>query len=122
MTKMPRYDPWRPDFEAPGPYVTIEKKDDIQFEAPPNRDPDYIGDDDDDFSTYRFYESKKILGKLYRAINEREIFDEVQKRSQAHASTHTPTLMHAVWKHVQHKAKLIQWEHKKEWARDLRDE
>jgi hypothetical protein len=122
MSKLPRYSPWRPDFEAPGPYVTIHKKEGILFEAPAIDDPDSIGDDDDDFTSYRFYESEKILGKLYRAIDEREIFDEIKQRSSETASTNSVTLIHAVWAHVQRETKLIQWEHHKKWAWELRDQ
>lgn len=125
MSKLPKYVNWRPDFEAPGPYVTIEKKQGIQFDEPISRRP--ISDDDDDFTSYKYYESDKILGQLYRAIDEQKIFKEIQKRSQISSSTiHTSTVMHAVWGHVQRTLRscrrLIQWEHHKQWATDIRDE
>lgn len=119
---IPRYNPYRPDFEAPGPYVTIQKKDGIVFDAPSSRDADEIGDDDEDFTNYRYYESDKILGKLYRAIDERKLFNEIKQRSAATENANTATIIPAVWAHVQRVTKLIQWEHKKDWARDLRDE
>jgi hypothetical protein len=122
MSKMPKYNQWRPDFEAPGPYAKIHEKEGIDFEAPSNREAGEIGDDDDDFSNYRYYESDKILGKLYRAIDERKIFNEIKERSAATHSTSTATVVHAVWAYVQRITKLIQWEHKKEWARDIREE
>ncbi len=124
MTKLPKYSPWRPDFEAPGPYVTIAAKDGINFDAPSSRDADAIGDDDDDFANYRYYKSDKILGKLYRAIDERKLFEEIKQRSAASAinSRNPSTLINAVWNYVQSTTRLIQWQHKKDWARDLRDE
>jgi hypothetical protein len=123
MSKMPRYDPWRPDFEAPGPHVKIEKKGGVVFEAPANRDPDSPGDDDDDFTSYRYYESDKILGKLYRAIDERKVFNEIKQRSASvTGATNTATIIHAVWAYVKHETRLIHWEHKRDWARDLRDQ
>jgi hypothetical protein len=66
MSRLPKYNPYRPDFEAPGPHVRIEKHIGLSFDAPVDRDPDEQGDEDDDFSAYRYYESEKILGKLYR--------------------------------------------------------
>lgn len=118
---MPRYDRWRPDFEAPGPHVTIEKRDGVSFEDSQYRDPDDQGDEDDDFSTYRYYESHKILGKLYRAIDERRIFDQIKHRASSQGITSRSTVVDAVWAYVRLQCRLIQWEHKMEWARDIRD-
>jgi hypothetical protein len=120
MSRMPKTGPWRPDFEAPGPHVNIEKKDGISFEVTIDRELD-DGDDDDDFTNYRYYESDKVLGKLYRAIDEREIFTQIQQRATNHNITNMSTVIHKVWQHVQRKCRLIQWEHKLEWARDIRD-
>src|SRR3954451_13977565 len=114
MSKLPKYSPWRPDFEAPGPHVLIEKRDGISFESVPERDPDNA-DDEDDFTRYRYYESDKILGKLYRAIDERKIFSEIQKRSHFSSVTHNSTIIRSVWDYVQKKCQLIQWEHLKQW-------
>jgi hypothetical protein len=122
MSKMPKYTPWRPDFEAPGPHVNILKKDGIEFDPPTDREPDYLGDDDDDFTGYRYYESNKILGKLYRAIDEREIYNEIKQRSKAAESANTATLIYAVWTYVEQNCRLIQWEHRKEWAWELREQ
>lgn len=119
---IPRYNPYRPDFEAPGPYVTIEKKEGITFEAPSGRDADEIGDDDEDFTNYRYYESDKILGKLYRAIDERKLFNEIKQRSAVKDIANASNVISAVWAYVQHVTRLIQWEHKKDWARELRYE
>lgn len=124
MGRMPKYNPWRPDFEAPGPYVMVEKNYGIIFEAPSSREPDQAGDDDEDFTNYRYYESHKVLGKLYRAIDDRKLFNELKQSftTSAAKTASKQKLMQVVWDAVQHATKLIQWEHKKEWARDLRDE
>ena len=120
MTKLPRYRPWRPDFEAPGPQVNIVKAKGILFELPVD-DMDSDADEDDGYSRYKYYESEKILGKLYRAIDERKVFDEIRERSWSDGGHDNSTLMHAVWKHVKERCRLIQWEHKLDWARNLRD-
>lgn len=118
---MPKYSPFRPDFEAPGPYINIIKNESLSFDPPSDLDLD-VGDDDDDFTGYRYYESNKILGKLYRKIDEREIYNEIKQRSQATESTSTATVIHAVWTYVESQCKPIQWEHKKEWAWELREQ
>jgi hypothetical protein len=121
MSKLPRYRPWRPDFEAPGPHVQIVKKEGILFDSPLSESSFDNEDEDDGFSRYKYYESDKILGKLYRAIDERKIFEEIQARSRKGGGGDNSTLMHAVWAHVQKRCLLIQWRHKVEWATNLRD-
>lgn len=85
-----------------------------------NVDPDERGDEDDDFTAYRYYESQKILGKLYRAIDEREVFEHVKHRSLYPDISSQSTVINAVWEHVQRKCAVFQWEHHREWARYIR--
>ncbi|KAE9382198.1 RdRP-domain-containing protein [Stipitochalara longipes BDJ] len=121
LSKMPKYNPWRPDFESPGPHVKIEDKVGITFDDPDDRDPDELGDEDDDFSHYRYYESHKILGKLYRAIDERKIFEDIKRRASSQHVNSRLTVIDQVWSYVRRTCSLIQWEHHREWARDIRD-
>ncbi|KAL7623670.1 hypothetical protein AAE478_005222 [Parahypoxylon ruwenzoriense] len=62
----------RPDFLAPAPPANIVDRTEIVFEAP------IAADDDDDESGPRFgyYNSDKILGRLYRAIDEKKIWQK----------------------------------------------
>lgn len=120
MSQLPRGNPWRPDFEAPGPHVYIEKEG-VSFEPPSFRDPLEDEDEDDEFSSFRYYESNKVLGKLYRAIDEREIFEEIQKRASAQGIARRSQIMDSVWKHVESRAKGIQWEYLMDEASDIRD-
>lgn len=53
----------------------VRKDKSLAFSAPERAEPD----DEDDTPTYRYYESDKILGKLFRAIDEHEIFADVQQ-------------------------------------------
>jgi len=119
MSMMPKYPKYRPDFEAPGPHVHIEKKGNIVFED--ESIPDEVDDDDDELKKYRYYESDKVLGKLYRAIDERKIFQEIQERSKVDGHMDASGIIQDVWEHVQNKCELIQWDHLKETARDIRD-
>ncbi|KAI1084614.1 rna-dependent rna polymerase [Whalleya microplaca] len=63
---------FRPDFLAPAPPANIVDRTEIVFEpavAPSNND-----EDDGGGPSYRYYKSEKILGKLYQAIDEKNIW------------------------------------------------
>ena len=122
MSRAPRYPKYRPDFEAPGPHVLIEPKKKISMETQEYRDPDEENDEDEYTSRMRYYKSDKVIGKLYRAIDETKIFNEIQERSKAESGPHSSPVIEALWKRIQQKCKLIQWERKKEWAYDVRAE
>lgn len=64
---------YRPDFLAPAPPTNIVDKTEIRFEPPtaPSAEAD---EDDDTGPIHKFYKSDKILGKLYRAIDEKRIW------------------------------------------------
>ncbi|KAE8441828.1 hypothetical protein EG329_004281 [Mollisiaceae sp. DMI_Dod_QoI] len=121
LTLIPFYGPWRPDFEAPGPHVEIEKREGISFCTDPSVTNPPNGDEDDDFPSYRYYESDRIIGKLYRAIDEREIFEEIQKRSMKVGTNSISTTIGTVWEHVQGACELIQWKHLMDEARGIRE-
>ncbi|KAI8634474.1 RdRP-domain-containing protein [Xylariaceae sp. FL1651] len=65
----------RPDFLAPAPPANIIDRTEVRFEAPlaPSIEAD---EDDDSGPKHQFYRSDKILGKLYRAIDEKKIWKE----------------------------------------------
>ncbi|CZR69102.1 related to RNA-directed RNA polymerase [Phialocephala subalpina] len=121
MTRSPRYKPFRPDFEAPGPYVKVAKDRRLLFSTADYEDPNDMGEVDDDFPTYRYYESDKIIGRLYRAIDERKIFEEIQQRAMKVGDTTKSAAIEALWIAVQETCKLIQWEHLLEEAHSIRD-
>ncbi|KAL3429117.1 RNA dependent RNA polymerase-domain-containing protein [Aspergillus tetrazonus] len=91
LEEMPFVNRSRPDFLAPGPLAKIHDRQNIQLEA---RYVHPYPDDDIDFSpVHKYYRSEKILGKLYRAINEHEIW-----RKDIHTTIKSnPT---AVWKRI----------------------
>ena len=123
MRLMPKYSPFRPDFMAPGPYV------DVLDEKPPSFDganttPTGRGDDDDDFTSFQYYPSKKILGRLFRRIDERKIFEEVQKYRDliSRVQQATSPVLDGVWKYILENSVSIPWQHYLDIARDIRDE
>lgn len=119
---MPRPgNPWRPDFMAPGPHVKVEKRNAISFDVPAEK-PEQDEDDIDDFTNRtRYYESEKVLGKLYRAIDEYGIFKEIQERLEIEDRSDDSTVIPKVWDHVQHACRGFQWKHHLEDAREIRD-
>lgn len=71
----------------------------------------------------RYYRSEKVLGKLYREIDEHDFFKAIQKQSRMSNTNpgKTHSLADAVWSYVRDKTALIQWQHYMTWARDVRD-
>lgn len=71
----------------------------------------------------RYYESPKVLGILYREIDEFEILKAIQEQSRpAVFGAQTPrSLSDAVWDYVSQKTTLILWDHHKAFARDVKD-
>lgn len=127
MTKFPRHDRNRPDFMAPGPHVTVEKSIWILEEQSPQsiaeEEEDLVSALDPDVRTYQYYESKNILGKLYRAIDERSFLAEMQKRTRELEKTDhiDRTLIHRLWAYIQQQTRLVQWEHHRPWAREIKE-
>lgn len=112
---------------APGPHVAVQKDKPLSFDARPEGDDAH--DDDDDFSPYKFYPSDKILGKLYRSIDEREVFSGVQQQGLSQYANAVKRARHSVssvlervWTYVRHRCQEIQWEHHLDRARGIRDE
>ncbi|RPA97388.1 RdRP-domain-containing protein [Choiromyces venosus 120613-1] len=63
----------RPDFMAPGPRILIKREPEfVEEQAVPD------DDDDDEDTPITYYESEKVLGKLYREIDETAFLREVQ--------------------------------------------
>ncbi|KAJ1338747.1 RNA-dependent RNA polymerase [Microdochium nivale] len=87
----PRY---RPDFMAPTPPANLKNRDEIVFETPilPS---DEFDEDDASGPHYQFYKSDRVLGKLYRNIDEKKIW---QEDIRVYASRGGPT----IWDHVLH--------------------
>ncbi|CZR68497.1 related to RNA-directed RNA polymerase [Phialocephala subalpina] len=118
MKLMPKFNPVRPDFMAPGPNIKIEKKEGLLLEQSQTHTQD-VSNDDEDFTPYRYYESDKILGKLYRAIDEHQIFSDLHKYRMI--SSGSQPLLDRVWDHVARKCRLIQWHHHLTEAQEIRE-
>jgi len=76
MSEMPRIRPTKPDFLAPGPGVVVGSQ--IELDESKTND-GLIGS-----NRTRYYESEKILGQLYRAVDEANF---VKKLRHPHDNT-----------------------------------
>ncbi|KAK4446997.1 hypothetical protein QBC34DRAFT_382800 [Podospora aff. communis PSN243] len=64
----------RPDFMAPGPWVKIHDRSEMEMDELVVQDDE--DSDDAEGPRHKYYKSEKILGKLFRAVDERKIWDE----------------------------------------------
>lgn len=128
MTEMPRYSRFREHFMAPGPHVEIMKDKPISFDeaGPSNRN---TGDDDEDSTGYRYYHSDKIIGKLFDAIDEQEIFQRIQHNSSQHALhridrrwDRNRSLLSGIWTYIRDRCPSVKWGSHLDMARGIRDE
>ena len=126
MKQLPRYSHIRPDFLATGPRVRIAKG--VQFEDVMEQESKLWIPEDEEQAGYKYYESRKTLGKLFRAIDEREFLRSLKEFSKKaidedrpDSVSISPSVMNRVWEYVQRETRLIEWSHHVEWARDIKE-
>ena len=94
---------------ATGPHAVVAKDKPVTFEE----SPEPAGDDEEDSPQHEFYESGKILGKLFRAIDEREVFSSIQEGSShmngSQKSRHS--ILGVVWAYIQQHCQAFEWKH-----------
>jgi hypothetical protein len=125
MSQIPRgKDHIRPDFLAPGPNLIINNVGAAELEE---LDHDDIDEFDSlnvlnaDRSHYRYYESKKVLGVLYRAIDEQKFFARMKQDFESHRRQWgDESLMQRLERYVDRETRGIQWQHHLEFAELLR--
>ena len=128
MRDLPKHSPSRPDFMATGPRVVIEEgrpKLDVLRES------EQLYEDEDDtvdaspmdMGTQRYYRSDKILGKLYRAINEESFFANLQKDMgpSINASRLQRSPIPRLWARVKKETADIEWKHHEGWAYGIKE-
>lgn len=88
--------------------ITIEEEEDDLSSPPDDEELDEVASFDP--PRHRYYQSEKVLGKLYRDIDEYSFLANLQTQSRS-AYTGDESLIDKVWQYVQSKAALIQWSH-----------
>ena len=119
---MPRISDVRPDFQAPGPRVLIEG--DISLlDDESERDDDKDENEEPSMPRVRYYQSRKVLGQLYRAIDEHKIFEQIRRYSRAPRGSlkANQNPIDLVWKYVQKVTALIQWDHYTTFAKEVKE-
>lgn len=99
-----------------GPHITVLKDKPMAFSASEAAE----RDDDDDTPTYRFYESDKILGKLFRAIDENEVFADVQQMKNPRKAT--KSVLGGIFEYIKQNCELSLVDFYMERARGIREE
>lgn len=106
MSALPPHSRFRPDFMAPGPRVLVSSNGELELEEQ--------GDDDDDDAfegideekkLVRYYRSEKVLGHLYRNIDEKQLVDEMQHHHHTRTLTVFPSLLEKLCIYVLRQAK-----------------
>lgn len=123
MSQCPRHDMIRPDFMATSPHVTVQRSG-VAFAEHDDDDDDNDAVEalDPDLRSFRYYESEHVLGRLYRAIDEKKIFEDMHRHIQNdHRVAAGVDVMTQVWMHVIRETALIQWEAYKPLAREIRE-
>lgn len=122
-SSIPRYPKARPDFVAPGPQVLINNKielADLNNLPEPDESDDLAEAESYEPPKTQYYETQKILGKLYRAIDESEFLAHVQSEAKSSA-VHDQDVLGEVRKFVQKHTLLIQWEHHIETVNEIKE-
>lgn len=126
MKNCPKYDLYRPEFMAPGPRVTVKKSSWVVEEQSPRGaadEEDPVSALDPDANSYCYCESEKVLGELYRAIDEKDFLAELQRRAQELEATNDldQSLIQRLWVYVQTQMSHVQWDHHCEWAHEIKE-
>ncbi|KAI9674678.1 MAG: hypothetical protein M1817_001581 [Caeruleum heppii] len=127
MSKCPRYDLNRPDFMAPSPRMSVEKGlwalEEQSLQGSAEEEEDLVSALDPDAKSYRYYESKNILGQLYRAIDEKEFLAEIQRQARQleYVEKNEQTMIRRLWAYVLRCTALVQWDHYRTWAREIKE-
>ncbi|KAK4233862.1 RNA dependent RNA polymerase-domain-containing protein [Achaetomium macrosporum] len=121
LSALPRSGKWRPDFLAPGPQITIYNRSDIEMMG--QHVADQNGEDDEDNKEgprYRYYRSDKILGQLYRAVDEQKIWaEDIRMVVQAGGSSFWDQLLEALDQRVS-AIGPVEWQHRSAEAHRIR--
>ncbi|GAB1736230.1 hypothetical protein NU219Hw_g6903t1 [Hortaea werneckii] len=126
VKEIPKHDRCRPDFMAPSPRVFISGQGYMDFEDEEYADDDAFEGMDLEKKPYRYYESKKALGHLFRAIDERRFIYSVQREHKLLTGSEkmpaTERLLDRLFAHMKQSAKswALLWEHHVNLARDIK--
>jgi hypothetical protein len=90
MKQLPRYNQPRPDFMAPDPRIHITETGEAEIEELHEAIDEAFEGIDEERKPMRYYKSHKVLGQLYRNIDEKRFLADMHyhKPSRVHGSSH----------------------------------
>jgi hypothetical protein len=126
MAQIPRgTDHIRPDFMAPGSNLVINEMGAAELEELEGEDiddPDGVSVLDADKARARYYRSNKILGVLYRDIDEKKFFDRMKNDFETFRRRWGgESLVQKLERYVIREIRGVQWEHHWDFAEQLRE-
>jgi hypothetical protein len=125
MSKVPMFDrSMKPDFMAPGPKVKVEIIDgSLEFDDNKKGPFDPVSALDPEQRPTTYYQSDKVLGKLYRLVDEKGFYESLHAQSNATTQAiGTPsTAITQLWKYVVKASQGIQYTSYLPLARDIRE-
>ena len=102
---------------APGPHVKIEEKEVLLHSSALAQEDD---PDTDGPQPYRYYRSEKVLGELYRAIDEHAFLEELKRSTQA-LDPNAPDVLRTLWAYVKRETAGFLWHHHVDTANEIKD-
>jgi hypothetical protein len=101
---------------APGPHVELTDKGAFLRDSRV-RELDAVQELDEEYRGYRYYQSEKVLGKLYRQVDENKFFTQIHESEPGHNGT----LLNALRQRIVSQLPLVQWKQHIEEAWDIRE-
>ncbi|KAI9697852.1 MAG: hypothetical protein M1820_007639 [Bogoriella megaspora] len=121
MESLPKYSRCRPDFMAPGPRVKIDNRAELNE----------LDTEDEEFDKALlgaetgqiiYYESQKVLGKLYRNIDEGKFLKAIRDDAHGISTAHPgKDLMQRLQAYIRKNGAGMQWQHLSSLAREIKD-
>lgn len=112
---------------APGPRVRVAESIEVLDNGKDyiwNDDAESVIDDDDDVRPpMRYYKSHRVLGALYRMINEKDFVNELEwdSSNQQTQSKAKVNVLGSVWEYVERETAGFLWDHCVKDAHYIRD-
>lgn len=101
----------RPDFMAPGPVMRLTDKG-VELEK----------DEAHEVGNRVYYKSSKILGKLFRSVDENRFFTKMKDGFEAsRAGNGSECLMNKLARYVDRESHGVQWKHHRQFAVEIRE-
>jgi hypothetical protein len=115
LNEIPRSPSIRPDFMAPGASTKIEKRISMRPLTSQERD-------ETDPRGYRYYESERVLGTLYRSVDEDAFFEALEDdASSVFSRGSNCSVLEQVWRYVETAAPSVPWRSYLKAAAEIRD-